>query len=94
MELKRGTPKPGASLRNTAIFMADTWAKTQDVIYKALSMPPHEGMEYLITNYPQIQGMRNQMQLRRLAALAFDSSAIQGEIAASLPNEPDQHAPR
>lgn len=72
-------------MRNTAIFLADTWAKTQDVIYKALSMPPKEGMEYLIGNYPQVQGMRNQMRLRQLAALAFNSSEIEGEILVNLP---------
>jgi hypothetical protein len=72
-------------MKNTAIFMADTWAKTQDVIYKALSMPPKDGMEYLISNYPQIQGMRNQMRLRQLAALAFNSSEIEREIIDNLP---------
>lgn len=73
-------------MRNTAIFLADTWAKTQDVIYKALSMPPKDGMEYLISNYPQVQGVRNQMRLRQIAALSFNSSEIESEILANLPS--------
>ena len=77
-------------MKNTAIFLAKTWAQTQDVVYHCFSLPPDECKEYLINNYPQMQGMRNNINLRRLGELPFDTSGITTEIAAALDDQPKE----
>ena len=71
-------------MRNTAIFLAEQWQKTEDILYTAFAMPPEQAVDYIVNNYPQVQGMRNQAQLRRLAALSCVTGEIPKEIAAAL----------
>lgn len=71
-------------MKNTAIFLAETWLKTQAVVHKAFDISAKQNssvaIEYLMNNYPIIQGMGNQMRLKLIAEMHCDSTKIQSEV--------------
>ena len=67
-------------LIDTAIA-AITWhVEWIDLRDKAMLMPAEECKEFLIMNFPSIQGTRNQLDFKKVSELKFDQKNIRKGI--------------
>ena len=71
-------------MKNAVIFLAETWLKSQDVVHKTFEISarqsPAAAIEYLMNNYPVIQGTGNQLRLKLISKMSCDNTKIQAEV--------------
>lgn len=74
---------------NTAIFLAKQWRDTDELYMRMLAeTDPVKMRDMLIMEWPIVQGMRQQMALRKLADLPLTPGTVGKEIDAALADKP------
>lgn len=62
-------------------FLAETWAMTEDNRCKVAGMAPEDIKDFLIMQWPVVQGTRNQLNLKRIGEQPYKKENISKAVA-------------
>ncbi|SER37769.1 MULTISPECIES: hypothetical protein [Pseudomonas] len=73
-----------ADAHNLVRFLAKLYCELDTLRYKTMAMPEGEIVDFMINNWPVVQGTANQIRLMRLSEMPYDSSKLAAAVEAAL----------
>jgi|DEB0MinimDraft_3_1074331.scaffolds.fasta_scaffold82675_3 hypothetical protein len=84
-ESKTDSPEVDSSdLLALVVFLAKHHDQLEALRYSLYAMTPEECKDAVVMNWPIVQGTRNQINLKQIGEMEYDSKAVGRAIAAIL----------
>lgn len=72
------------------LFLAKVYCEMDRIRYETMSVPEGEIVDFMISNWPVVQGTANQIRLMRLGEMPYDSGKLAAAIDACLARHGDK----
>lgn len=94
-ENKTDSPEVDSSdLLALVVFLAKHHDELEALRYSLYAMTPEECKDAVVMKWPIVQGTRNQINLKRIGEMDYDSKAVGRAVTAILEANGQEHLPR
>lgn len=92
--IQANTPQPDTvavndleDCRHLVRFLAQLWTECDDKRYEAIQLPPEQVNDFLVMQWPVLQGTRNQLNIKAIGSQSYDKHRLNAAIRALLDQE-------